>query len=63
MEGILGSLGLTDRNSALLAAALFHGFSFILAVIGKYQSKLRARSHRALDHTIKSALAEREPFT
>lgn len=49
IEGILGSLGLTGRSSGLLVLALLHGFTFLLAVVGKYQSKLRARPRRSLD--------------
>lgn len=45
VEGILGLLALTPKKGLLLLATL-HGMSFIIAVAGRYQSRVRRRPKR-----------------
>lgn len=57
IEGILGLLGLGGESTILLLA-VFHGFIFLLAVVGRYQSQLRKTPRRALGCLTEEALAD-----
>lgn len=60
IEGMLGLLGVGGR-SGLLAIALLHGLTFVLAVMGRYQARLRSRRPRkSLEEITEQALAEAE---
>ena len=60
VEGILGLLGVGGRPG-LLAIALLHGLTFVLAVMGRYQARQsRRRPRRSLEELAEQALSEAE---
>ena len=57
VEGILGLLGFAGKPGLLLIA-LLHGFTFLLAMAGKYQSRSRRRPKRSIEDLTQQALRE-----
>lgn len=57
IEGILGLLGFAGKPGLLLVATL-HGATFILSVVGKYQSRVRSRPKRSMEQLAQAALED-----
>lgn len=57
IEGVLGLMGV-GGGTPLVLLALLHGFSFLLAVAGRYQARIRRRPRRSYERMAEEALAD-----